>query len=103
METMFIAVEKIKYLQPKPIFRKHTRVVQINVEETLEAAAFNAQLNAGLRNGIRHRNSKDESRKFKCLDCGATWTENIHSPLIMTSQEINAYYPAARNCSTFKY
>lgn len=74
MATMFTAIEKLKYMQPAPIFRKHTRVVQVEVE----------------------------SRKFKCLDCGETWIETFHAPLIVSASEADIYYPQATSCKTLK-
>lgn len=102
MENKFVAIEKIKYLEPKPIFRKHTNVIQLNVEDYLRAEAFNKKANEGQRKGQRHPACVSEIRQFKCLDCGATWKESIHSPLIISAADLNYYYPQAVNCKTFK-
>lgn len=70
-----IAVDKIKYLKPNPIFVVHQNIVEINAKKTAA------------------------SRTFKCLDCGHVWTEGVHAPLLLTRAEVNHYYPQAKNCS----
>ena len=46
------------------------------------------------------------NREFKCLCCGRQWTENINSPQIIESKEIEdhleAYYQNIIHCNKLK-
>ncbi len=46
---------------------------------------------------------RSQNREFKCLGCGKQWTENINSPQIIESKEIEdnleAYYRNIINCN----
>ena len=78
----FQAIEKMKYLQPVPLFVCHSRVVELHPEETAAVEAYNEKIHQGVRPGQRLMTAKSELREYKCLDCGRTWHEDIHAPLI---------------------
>ena len=98
MKTI-MAVEKLKYLLPEPIVRIHSRVIELHPEETEAVITYNEKLNSGQRNGIRLKESLCENREYKCLDCGYTWREDIHAPLILSQSDIQKYYPQAKKCT----
>lgn len=97
-----IAIEKLNYIKPKPVFISHSRVVELHPEETAEIKAFNDKLQVGIRTGQRGKETKQERKEYKCLDCGTTWFENVHAPLIVTSEQMNTYYAQAQPCSVLK-
>ena len=94
----FKAVEKLKYFQPKPIFLLHSRVIELHPEETAEAVAYNEKIHKDVRPGIRSNKAIQDMKEYKCLDCGATWKENIHAPLIVDDQTIQKYYKGYTLC-----
>ena len=98
----FQAIEKMKYLQPVPLFICHSRVVELHPEETAAVVAYNEKIHQGVRPGQRLMTAKSELREYKCLDCGRTWQEDIHAPLIVTSSQMQTCYPQAKPCSVLK-
>ena len=100
--TTYQAIQKFNYVKPNPVFVKHSRVIELEAEETAAAAEYNKQNNIGQRGGLLVKERKQEYRKFKCLDCGMTWIEHINSPLIVTQSEANTYYPHSKACSILK-
>ena len=95
---IFQAVEKLKYMQPKPIIKLHSRVVELHPEETAAVVAFNEKIHQGVRNGVRVKEAKQEMKEYKCLDCGMVWKESIHSPDIVDTATINTYYCQHISC-----
>ena len=100
MGTTFKAVQKLKYLQLKPLFILHSRVVELHPEETERVRAYNEQLNSDQRKGFLRKETLSEFREYKCLVCGAEWREEIHSPIIVDDITIKTYYSDAEKCIT---
>ena len=98
----FQAIEKMKYMQPGPVFIRHSRVIELHSEETAAIVAYNEKIHQGVRHGQRLMTAKSELREYKCLDCGRTWREDIHAPLIVTPSQIETYYAKSEPCSIFK-
>lgn len=97
-----MAVEKLKYMKPVPIFVVHQNIVELHAEETAAIEEINKKINAGNRPGQLSEGTKRAVKTFKCLDCGQVWQQDIHAPLLMTGAELNHYYPQAKSCSILK-
>ena len=92
------AIVKFKYVQPNPVYILHSRVVDLHPEETAKAKAFNAALDENPSQGKRMKEYVQEYKEFKCLDCGATWKESFHAPLIVDDKTIQEYYSVHFSC-----
>ena len=96
----YLAVEKLKYIQPKPAVILHSRVIELHPEETASAIAYNEKIHQGVRPGHRLKEAVQEMKEYKCLDCGATWRENIHAPLIVDEKTLREYYKDYTLCKS---
>lgn len=101
MQT-YQAIQKFNLLKPHPVFIQHSRVIEIHSEETKAAIEYNKQDHRHMVGGIIRKIYKNESRKFKCLDCGMTWIENINSPSIVTQSDIISFYSQSQKCTILK-
>lgn len=89
----YLAVEKLKYIQPKPIVVLHSKVIELHPGETAEVVTYNEKLQQReITPAQRTTGCKQEMKEYKCLDCGATWRENIHAPLIVNEKTLREYY-----------
>ena len=102
MNSTFKAIQKLKYLKPSPVFVLHLRVKELHPEQTKAAVAFNQKLNADNRPGQISPNNIQSYRTYKCLDCGMTWKEDIHSPMIVNDHSIHVYYKSHISCTQIK-
>lgn len=102
MSTIFTAVQKLKYMQPAPVFVLHSRVVELHPDRRLAAESFNASLGGVNNNGILSKDRKHSYKTYKCLDCGLEWKESIHSPDIVDTATINTYYSQHISCLAVK-
>ena len=101
MQT-YQAIQKFNLLKPRLVFIQHSRVIEIHSEETKAATEYNKQDHRHMVGGIITKIYKNESRKFKCLDCGMTWIENINSPSIVTQSDIISFYSQSQKCTILK-
>lgn len=97
-----IAIEKLNYMKPEPVFICHSRVVDLHPEETAKAKAFNAALDEKTLPGKGMKEYVQEYKEFKCLDCGVTWKESFRAPLIVSAEQMKTYYFKAQPCSLLK-
>ena len=98
--TTYLAVEKLKYIQPKPIVLLHSKVIELHPEETAAVVTYNEKIHQYIRPGQRLKEYKQEMKEYKCLDCGATWHENIHAPLIVDEITLHEYYKNHTLCKS---
>lgn len=96
----YLAVEKLKYIQPKPVVVLHSRVIELHLEETASVIAYNEKIHQGVRPGQRLKEAKQDFKEYKCLDCGETWRENIHAPLIVDEKTLREYYKNYTPCKS---
>lgn len=96
----YLAVEKLKYIQPKPVVVLHSRVIELHPEETASVIAYNEKIHKGVRPGQRLMEAKQDFKEYKCLDCGAKWRENIHAPLIVDEKTLREYYKNYTLCKS---
>ena len=95
-----IAVQQYKYVKPAPVTIFHHNVIELHPNETAETSAYNDKLHVGVRPGQRVFGAKQEQREYKCLDCGYTWREDIHSPLLMNANEAYSHYKKIISCKS---
>lgn len=97
----YLAVEKLKYIQPKPVVVLHSKVIELHPEETAEVVTYNEKLQQRETTpGQRAKGRKQKNKEYKCLDCGATWCENIHAPLIVDEKTLRKYYKDYTLCKS---